>query len=640
MSMASTGIGTPEYAAPEQTSGKYDKRVDIYSLGLVLYELSNQYHLPFAKSSYVRPDDVNMRMAGVPIPPPTKASKELAAVILKACAHKADDRYQTAHELLTALSALHRSSLVQLPLVDTQSHDNRSISNAAVTNPFSTEPALADNKGNQVSSAQVAHARNRVGFETVPAVGEARATVPSEYQTIPAASTATHNPTPTYETAPAIGDDRSSKNVKPAHVSSRRSSNQVASENGAHYSKDGFEIHGATIKRYTGTDSVVTIPYFSGVDSIGEKAFAGNTHITKVVLPESVKYIKKEAFARCTQLAEVDFGRGLYRIEERAFAECRSLRELVLPDTLHWIEDFAFQDCMGLTNVTLPDGTYSMEATAFSGCARVEAVVVSRGMLSSVRDMFRGSVKITSKDDPSKPLPSHVASDKTIPHYGRVVKPDVGPDKVKYGAVETDYRKMMDVPRGTYQNESVVTDPKGRERVLNHVAWINFKGSQYAVMAQDTGLDSCMYFIFVVKNNQYGNAQFVTDPRRASAVFEEFKTQFADKTEFKAGRYSFAKSAPAVQGEKASGYLSCDYKQMRSLPSNLFGFPITLTAPNNASFTFEKQDTVVVNGIDYLIVSQPAGAKKNAFFVFKNPPGTANPPIFISEGNAILSPAR
>lgn len=106
MSMASTGIGTPEYAAPEQTSGKYDKRVDIYSLGLVLYELSNQQHLPFAKSTYVRPDDVNKRMVGVPIPAPAKASKGLSKVILKACAFKPEDRYQTVQEFADALYAL------------------------------------------------------------------------------------------------------------------------------------------------------------------------------------------------------------------------------------------------------------------------------------------------------------------------------------------------------------------------------------------------------------------------------------------------------------------------------------------------------------------------------------------------------
>ena len=88
---ASTGIGTPEYAAPEQGSGDYDTRVDIYSLGLVLYELSNGNRLPFASSSYIRPE---------------KVSKELGEIIGKACAFRPEDRFQSAAEFLQALNGI------------------------------------------------------------------------------------------------------------------------------------------------------------------------------------------------------------------------------------------------------------------------------------------------------------------------------------------------------------------------------------------------------------------------------------------------------------------------------------------------------------------------------------------------------
>lgn len=118
MSMASTGIGTPEYAAPEQTSGRYDKRVDIYSLGLVLYELSNQNHLPFARSSYIRPDDVNMRLAGIPLPHPVNSSPELTKVILKACAFKPEERYQTVDDFLIALRGLQKDILADTNVSD------------------------------------------------------------------------------------------------------------------------------------------------------------------------------------------------------------------------------------------------------------------------------------------------------------------------------------------------------------------------------------------------------------------------------------------------------------------------------------------------------------------------------------------
>lgn len=107
--VASTGIGTYEYWPAEQMTGRYDKRVDIYSLGLVLYELCNQNRLPFAASTYVTGKEVSLRLAGTPLPEPIEASPTLSEVILKACAFDLEERYQSAEELLRALNHVIRS---------------------------------------------------------------------------------------------------------------------------------------------------------------------------------------------------------------------------------------------------------------------------------------------------------------------------------------------------------------------------------------------------------------------------------------------------------------------------------------------------------------------------------------------------
>ena len=116
ISRASTGIGTIAYSPAEQLRGAYDHRVDIYSLGLVLYELLNGNRLPFAQNSYISDRDNQIRLAGTPLPPPdisqlenTLSQKQLEGlirVVMKACAFRPEDRYATAVQFQQALRGI------------------------------------------------------------------------------------------------------------------------------------------------------------------------------------------------------------------------------------------------------------------------------------------------------------------------------------------------------------------------------------------------------------------------------------------------------------------------------------------------------------------------------------------------------
>lgn len=103
---AGTGIGTFAYMPAEQLKGKYNKTVDIYSLGLVLYELSNGNKLPFAKEQFVTDQEVIQRLSGKKFLQPSNAGAKLAKVILKACAFDPKDRFASAEEFLSALEAV------------------------------------------------------------------------------------------------------------------------------------------------------------------------------------------------------------------------------------------------------------------------------------------------------------------------------------------------------------------------------------------------------------------------------------------------------------------------------------------------------------------------------------------------------
>ena len=95
-------VGTPEYMAPEQSNGVNDYRSDIYSLGVILYQMLTG-RVPFTAES---PVAVSLKhIQTMPIPPReiNRAIPEsVEAVILKALAKDPAERYQEAQALPAA----------------------------------------------------------------------------------------------------------------------------------------------------------------------------------------------------------------------------------------------------------------------------------------------------------------------------------------------------------------------------------------------------------------------------------------------------------------------------------------------------------------------------------------------------------
>ena len=104
--------GAPNYMAPElynsalrETNIDDAAKVDIYSLGLVLYWMGNRSKLPFLPTDkqIATPEDRERafirRISGEALPGPAQVSPELQRIILKACAYKPEDRYASAEEM-------------------------------------------------------------------------------------------------------------------------------------------------------------------------------------------------------------------------------------------------------------------------------------------------------------------------------------------------------------------------------------------------------------------------------------------------------------------------------------------------------------------------------------------------------------
>jgi hypothetical protein len=98
------GVGTPAYMAPEQGRGfKVGRGADIYSLGIILYEMVTG-RVPFEAET---PMAIVVKHITEPLPLPRKINPDLPAsverIILKALAKNPDDRYETAAKMASAL---------------------------------------------------------------------------------------------------------------------------------------------------------------------------------------------------------------------------------------------------------------------------------------------------------------------------------------------------------------------------------------------------------------------------------------------------------------------------------------------------------------------------------------------------------
>ena len=104
--LTTTGMpmGTLAYMSPEQCqSKKLDGRSDLYSLGIVLYEVVTGYQ-PFQINDFSEALDKHVN---IPPPPPSRERPGLPPgleeIILRCLAKKPEERYATGTELVSAL---------------------------------------------------------------------------------------------------------------------------------------------------------------------------------------------------------------------------------------------------------------------------------------------------------------------------------------------------------------------------------------------------------------------------------------------------------------------------------------------------------------------------------------------------------
>ena len=116
-----------------------------------------------------------------------------------------------------------------------------------------------------------------------------------------------------------------------------------------------------------------TIP--NTIEYISQNAFALNTGIISIYIPNNVLEIGNDAFMYCENLQSVSFANDskLNKIGNNAFENCSSLKQITIPNGTTTIGNYAFDGTM-IETINIPENTTKIGANAFNECSYLEEI--------------------------------------------------------------------------------------------------------------------------------------------------------------------------------------------------------------------------------------------------------------------------
>lgn len=116
------------------------------------------------------------------------------------------------------------------------------------------------------------------------------------------------------------------------------------------------------------------------VTAIGDNAFANNTEITGVSIPNTVTTIGERAFVICPGLTSIVIPNSVTTIGNMAFMECLGLKSVKFGKAVTDIGESAFEYCEGLTEVVIPDNVVNIGSYAFTYCSNLKSITIGRSV--------------------------------------------------------------------------------------------------------------------------------------------------------------------------------------------------------------------------------------------------------------------
>ncbi|MBO5273056.1 MAG: leucine-rich repeat domain-containing protein [Clostridia bacterium] len=107
------------------------------------------------------------------------------------------------------------------------------------------------------------------------------------------------------------------------------------------------------------------------VVAVAEDAFAQNTTLEMLTLPDSITTLGASFCEGCPNLHTIVLSSGITSIPESAFRSCEKLDTIMLPDSVVSIGDFAFEGCVRIRELAIPASLSEIGYDVFMGCERL-----------------------------------------------------------------------------------------------------------------------------------------------------------------------------------------------------------------------------------------------------------------------------
>ena len=421
--------GTFSFMAPEVYHGKaYDRRADLYSLGMILYQAMNRGKDPFIspEQRMIHPKDrekaLERRMNGEALPPPADASDDFSEILLKSCAFYPEKRYASAADLKKDLLCLQNGTYKRKkrrvgPYNRYGKRTRRDYIKSGILGFFALIIVLA--AGNIAWYEYQEHIADYCD-KTIQKALEEEYNIPNQARlnghgvlTIPRNSdlycTIDGEAYPWMNQKDRIKKIVFEENVtgispfleaSPEGGTLRNAISEYSFRNCQNLEKivikgSSFEISGVDL--FLGDNNLEIIECSKETDVeiedlpfedtlwISEDGYRmigtalirynGTDEVLKDI-PENTVWIAPNAFFHNDDVREVILPEKVRVIGDAAFRGCRQLENIQFPDSITQIGYQAFADCPALTDIQIPGSVSLIGDNAFNGCKSLDHLTI------------------------------------------------------------------------------------------------------------------------------------------------------------------------------------------------------------------------------------------------------------------------